>query len=160
MIAIAPMLAQTTLAQTTQDGVSMEAFGWGTLAFGLAGTIGLVLWIVSVLRRTGRADGTVVRHDAVNNSEGGTTFARVAEFHVDGERYECEDTSSSSWKRGNPGDRVTISYRPSRPDKANFTNGGRTIARLVGWLVLGVTFGGMIALGVLMIAEGSESALG
>ena len=148
------------LAQTTEDGVSMETFGWGVVVFGVAGMVGMVVWIVAVLRQTGRTTGTVIGHVGVTDSDGsGTSFARVAEYTVDGTRYECEDTSSSNPARGTIGDVVQIRYRPSRPEKANLTSGGRTVARIVAWLVLCPTFVGLTALGVAMVVERSESAL-
>lgn len=148
------------LAQTTEDGVSMETFGWGVVVFGVAGMVGMVVWIIAVLRQTGRTTGTVIGYAAVTDSDGGgTSLARVAEYLVDGTRYECQDTSSSSPARGNVGDVVQVRYRPSRPEKANLTSSGRTVARIVAWLVLCPIFAGLIALGVAMVAEGSESAL-
>lgn len=153
------MVIGRLLAQTTQDGVSMETFGWGTLAFGVAGALGLVAWVVSVLRRSGRTTGTVIGHAYVPG-EDGHSYARMVEFHLDGTRYEFQDKSSSNPARGQVGDQVSVSYRPSRPDKANIGSSGRVVGRAIGWVSLTVLFGGMIALGILMIAEASESAVG
>ncbi|WP_436794250.1 DUF3592 domain-containing protein [Actinospongicola halichondriae] len=155
------MVIAHLLAQTTQDGVSMETFGWGMAVVGVAGLLGMVLWIVAVLRQTGRTTGTVIGYAAVTDSDGtGTSLARVAEYTVDDTRYECQDTSSSSPRRGDVGDVVQIRYRPSRPAKANLSSPGRSVARIVAWVVLCPVFVGVIAIGVAMITEASESALG
>ncbi len=160
-MAIGLLLAQTTLAQTTRDGVSMATFGWGVVVFGVAGTVGMVGWIVAVLRQTGRTTGTVIGYATVTDADGaGTSLARVAEYTVDGNRYECQDTSSSNPARGTVGDVVTIRYRPTRPAKANLSSTGRSVARIVAWAVLCPVFAGMIALGAAMIAEAPGSALG
>ena len=108
---------------------STRAAGGGCLWIGLnlmfllflviGGWYGYGSW--NLVKGGGGADGTVVALDE-SDSDGGTTYAPIVEYVVDGETYTMNSSSYSSPPAYHVGQAVRVVYDKANPSKARIDN--------------------------------------